>query len=463
MHMHVLERVRPGARVAGPENIELPTGYTITPVASNLNYPTSVSWDPDGNMLIAESRLPFGRSADTPSRILRLTRAGCLEPVIAGLAPFISDITVYRGMLYVSHQGRISVIEDGRVRDLITGLPSWGLHQNSTIVFGPDEHLYFGQGSVSNAGVIGPTELARLQRTGKLDSHDIPGAPVILTGRSYPVANPVTGETRPTGAFSPWGMATSPGERRAGPMPGQAASAAIMRANLDGSDLRVHAWGLRAPVGLASGPDHRLYVTNQAARPWEPRPVVGDLDALWIVEEGVWYGWPDYFLGEPVSVHTALPAPAAEREFLIANHGELLRGRGEPPKPLVTLGAHAMAGKFDFCLHPSFGFAGQIFVAEMGPLQPPREEPAVCLPEGHRVVRVDLAQGTVSDLAINRSRLPASQTGNNGGLERPIEAKFGPDGSLYIVDFGVIEYREDLQDWVATEATGIVWQVTRTG
>jgi glucose/arabinose dehydrogenase len=462
VHMHVLERIAPGARVAGPEAIELPAGYAIEAVATNLNYPSSASWDPDGNLLIAESRVPFGRVEQTELRILRVGAGGELKTAAHGFDDLISDITVYRGLLYVSHRGKISVVENGQVRDLIAGLPSWGLHQNTAIVFDRTGRMYFGQGTVSNSGVVGPAAMAQLYRAHRVHGHDIPGADVTLTGKNLESMNPVTFASRPTGAFSSWGAATSPGQRIAGARPGQAASGAVMSANCDGSDLRVHAWGLRNPLGLAFGPDLCLYATNQGARALDPRPIVSDPDTLWLIEEGRWYGWPDYYAGRPVTEPSLSPPEAPPNEFLIANHDELLRGRSRPPQPVADLGPQANAAKVDFCLHPDFGFAGQAFIAESGPLQGPREGMPTCLPEGHRVVRVDLQERTRSDFAVNRSRMPASMTGNNGGLERPVEARFGPDGNLYIVDLGVIEFREEYDDWVATPRTGIVWRVTRT-
>ncbi|MDI7276210.1 MAG: hypothetical protein QME94_09530, partial [Anaerolineae bacterium] len=61
----------------------------------------------------------------------------------------------------------------------------------------------------------------------------------------------------------------------------------------------------------------------------------------------------------------------------------------------------------------------------------------------------------------NRSGGPGSVTGN-GGLERPIEAKFGPDGDLYIVDLGILQWHEAERTWEAIPGTGVVWQVSRT-
>jgi glucose/arabinose dehydrogenase len=460
MRMRVMERITPGTRVAGPEVIQLPAGYEIEPVAEALNYPTSVSWDVDGYLLIAESQFPYGKSAPTEARILRMGQDGGLEPLASGF-DLINDITVYGGLLYVSHRGRISVVEDGRIRDLVTGLPSWGMHQNNALVFDRSGRMYFSQGTTTNAGVIDQLSARLLRMTEHLEQHDIPGATVILTGINYESADPLTEEVTETGAFVPWGTMTPAGHRVEGAAPGQAAAGAIMRANADGSDLRVYAWGLRNPFGLAMSADGRLYATNNGANLNPPRPIANDSDTLWRIEEGTWYGWPDFYGGSPVTDPTFAPEGQPPHEFLIANHDELLKGRAGPPEPIVKLGMNVSPDKFDFCLHPEFGYENQAFVAEFGPMLAVLAGAPPDLPAGRKVVRVDLAQRTVTDFATNREGSYPSRNGNRGGLERPVEAKFGPDGNLYIVDYGVMQWEGDM--WQATSGTGIVWRVTHSG
>lgn len=455
--MQIGEQVRP--RAIRPESIELPAGYHIEPVASGLNYPTALSWDGQGRLLIAESTVPFGRVDPTEVRILRQEPDGALRPIAGGFEHLINDMAVDQGRLYVSQQDRISLVEDGQIRDIITGLPSWGLHQTNSLAFGPDGRLYFGQGTISNAGVVDSFALDHLQRAGRLQDHDIPGADIVLTGQNYESRHIFSGEARMVGAFVAWGTTTTPGQRIQGARPGQAASGAIMCANPDGSDLHVYAWGLRNPYGLAFAPDGRLYASNNGANRIPPRPVSGDPDTLWVVEEGAWYGWPDFFAGQPVTDPAFTPPKGPGNEFLIANHEELLAGRARPPAPLVSLGLHVSPCKFDFCRQPDFGFAGQIFLAEFGSLLTPVEGYRVAGREGHRVVRVDVERGQVYDFATNCDGLPASE-GDHGGLERPVQARFGPDGSLYIVDLGALVLQAD--GWAAPAGQGVVWRISRT-
>lgn len=80
---------------------------------------------------------------------------------------------------------------------------------------------------------------------------------------------------------------------------------------------------------------------------------------------------------------------------------------------------------------------------------------------GCRVVRVNVATGAIEDFAVNRGQVagPASRIGG-GGLERPVAARFSPDGTaLYIVDFGVMLH--DKKGAKPQAGTGAIWRVMR--
>ena len=76
---------------------------------------------------------------------------------------------------------------------------------------------------------------------------------------------------------------------------------------------------------------------------------------------------------------------------------------------------------------------------------------------GHRISRIDMETGEVTDFAINKSGLPASYTGG-GGFERPIDVVFGPDQAMYILDFAVTP--EDEPDEFYPKS-GVIWQITK--
>ena len=77
-----------------------------------------------------------------------------------------------------------------------------------------------------------------------------------------------------------------------------------------------------------------------------------------------------------------------------------------------------------------------------------------------RRCEIDLASGTGEPFLRNREPGPASYHPGSGGLERPVDCKFHPDGrSLYVLDFGVT--RVAPTHVVAYARTGVLWRVTK--
>jgi len=82
------------------------------------------------------------------------------------------------------------------------------------------------------------------------------------------------------------------------------------------------------------------------------------------------------------------------------------------------------------------------------------------LMRGFDVVRIDVTTGQSEPFLRNREPGPASAHPGSGGLERPVDCKFGPDGrTLYVLDFGVNTTTK--HHVVAYAYTGVVWRVTR--
>ena len=100
----------------------------------------------------------------------------------------------------------------------------------------------------------------------------------------------------------------------------------------------------------------------------------------------------------------------------------------------------------------------EILLAEWGSIIPYYKDAPLW--PGFRIARMDLKTGVSSPFMINKCGKPAWVSGCRGGMRRPIMAEWGPNGALYVVDFG--EVRFDKQGLHAQPNTGVIWKVTRT-
>jgi len=289
---------------------------------------------------------------------------------------------------------------------------------------------------------------------------------VTLTGQNFVTRNPLAPD-RPdatTGAYVPFGTATQPGHVVKGQMP---CNGAILKVPLDPNVASKHpepilvAWGLRNPFALAFAPDGRLFCAENSYDVRGSRPVYGTGDVLWHIvgPAPLWYGWPDFHAGRPLTWSDHFQAPGQPApQFLLAEHPN------PPPKPAAILPVHGAYGGFDFSRRDAaegFGFPGQLFIAAFGDMAPAVGK--VLAPVGFRVDRVDPNTGVIEAFAVNRGKEngPASKL-QTGGLERPLAARFdNHQAALYVVDFGVLTM--DGKTPKPREKTGVLWRITREG
>ncbi|MDT4956115.1 MAG: hypothetical protein QOJ02_4253 [Acidobacteriota bacterium] len=394
-------------------------------VSDGLSFPTSLAVGVDGSFYVAESGLPFG-GAPPGGRIWHLTPDGRRALLVENLRPPVNGLTQHEGRLYVSeggHPARISSFNlDGRRQTVILdNLPGPGNYHTNMVAFGPDGKLYFSQGAMTNTGIIGldAYELGWLRRLPH--GYDLPGYDIALSGVNVETANPLSKEENArtqTGAFAPFGERTKREQRIAAQLP---CTAAIMRCNMDGSELELVAWGLRNAFGLGFLPDGRLIALDQGADDRGSRPVGNVPDMLFEVRQGAWYGWPDFIGDVPITDPRYKPERGPAPTFVLANHDEL----PAPEKPLLRFPPHTAAVKFDVAPESTPRWAGHLFVALFG------DEVPMTAPSGPKVgrsvVRVD-----PSDWSLH----PFIQA----GLLRPIDVRFSAsESALYILDFGSFE------------------------
>jgi glucose/arabinose dehydrogenase len=402
-------------------------------VAEGLDFPTSLAFDAEGTPWVAESGLPFAGAAPG-GRVRQIGRDGLLE----GLKWPVNGLAFHDGFFYVAeggHPGRISRWAPGGEREtVLDGMPGLGNYHTNMAAVGPDGWLYFSQGALTNSGVIGldAYELGWLKRLPH--NHDVPGYDVVLAGLNLETDNPLgtNGDRRArTGAFSPFGVETKPGQRIAGRVP---CTASVMRCRPDGSGLELVAWGLRNAYGLLFLLDGRLIATDQGADDRGSRPIGGAPDLLFEVRPNAWYGWPDYVGGVSVTDPRFRPVRGPQPEPLLASHGDL----PPPEKPLLEFAVNAAATKMDVL--PS----GQILVALFGDERPMTGPPGPKV--GRSLARIDPADWS----------LHAVDPVLAGPFRRPIDVRVH-DGAVWVLDFGEFEMSPGGVE--ARAGTGALWKL----
>ena len=173
--------------------IVLPDGYVIEQVVGGLTYPTSVTWDDDGIMYVAEAGGQF-LEEPPPSRILRVENGEAtefLDLFDAGGTDPIGGMVWFDGNFYITHRdaddrsGAVSrVSPDGEVTQLFSGfVDSQSEHPLSDIQPGPDGRLCIGTGPAANSAVVGADIAAFVERSPEL--HTTPCQDITLVGANF--------------------------------------------------------------------------------------------------------------------------------------------------------------------------------------------------------------------------------------------------------------------------------------
>ncbi len=429
-----------------PEDLEVPRGFRAEVVAKGFTFPTTILVDGDGNIYVGEAGFAYGPKT-TIARVLRVNKDGPIEEVARDFEGPINGLALQDNLLYISHRGKITELdmETNKRRDLVEDLPSLGDHHNNDLIFGADGALYFGQGSATNAGVVGSDSFIYAWLDRHPDFHDAPSRSFLLTGENYEALdlgtlNPT--DTKTTGAFAPFGQTREEGEQVERTVP---ANGAIHRFDPETKSLSIYADGLRNPYGLALGENGDLYATNLGYDDRGERAVKGSPDWIVAIKRGAWYGWPDFAGEVPLSDERF----ASERGI---NLNPLIEIPPAVEPPLAELPPHYSPMKLAWAPE-GFDIQG-LFVAIFGDGQPLTGDIDEQVPTG--VIVVDPESGEYEWFIKNKEKPRAGRWGD--GFKRVVDVKFDIDGqSMYVLDFGVMEFTDFAPN--AIPRTGVLWRI----
>ena len=475
-------------------NFNLPSGYTIEPVAWNLTLPGPMTADDKGNLYLAIVGYAYGQIKSTPM-ILKIDPSGNTAILVDRfLFEPISDIKFNKnnGLIYVSHRAIISTVDPttGVVKDLVIGLPQVdsGSHPQGQIAFGPDGRVYFTTGTATNSGVADKSDLAFGWLKVMPQMHDVPGQDVNLVGQNFEskdLLHPQNKGNVTTGAFVAFGTSTSPGQVVKG---NATCTGCLLSINPDGSDLSLHAWGLRSPFGMAlDGDNNKLYITNNGADDKGIRPITNDTDNVYTFDLSsvstasttgnmtasdtaptarnnssslIWYGWPDFYgNGEPVT-----DAKFGMSKNLTHAHQFLIQNHPEVTKPFTQLDVGPGVTQLAYINSTAFIQTPSILAGEFGIAVPINHDIRVNGKIiGQKIVSINPVDGNVTDFLSLKE--PDTSF-------RPVALAFNDkENALYISSIGKVEIKTTTDKggnlpmpvvW-PYPLTGVIWKITHTG
>lgn len=463
-------------RAIDRRTVEYPAGMQLELAATNFTAPTAICFDADGSLLIAEN------GGGEKPRIIGWKRDGTYFQVypqgtripLIGLGGKridfrgpVGGMTVSGGKVYVSHRdsqgaGVITAFDyDGTATTIVADLPAKGDYGVTDIAVHPNGRIYFGVGAATNSGVVGLDNWVSGWARQHPQFCDVSAGDLYLLGRRFDTKNPGYGlfggsEISVTAPYQPFGKSNQTRVLKAA---NDKPTSAIYSVSPTGGDLRVEAIGIRVPRGLAVNEFGNLFATNNGMELRGTRPVMDDPDALLrvILSGGVpvWYGFPDFSTdGRPISDPAFQPPVEMIIRFgyddvsALIDHARsgLDKVRADPNN--VNRGLFPpLSGAAKLDVVPSSGpfrdFHGSVIVALFGDRAPfATSGKKLAILPGRKIVRVQTDTRGVSDFVYNTQGQPASELERGAvALERPMDIKFGPDGAMYILDYGEMTMR----------------------
>ena len=384
----------------------------------------------------------------------------------------------------------------GVVTPFITQLPT-GDHPTEQLAF-KGKWVYWSQGSTTNSGVVG------LDNGGGQNQPDIPCQDIVLSQNVFD-----SGVAKTTG-YSPFGTARPGATVKAfeGAAHHGVCDGSILRARLDVKNpvntIEPFSWGYRNGYAIAFAPeDHALkgglLVGEDGPDERGARPSNGAPDVLQLAQQNDdgtpdYHGWPDRFgfLASSQAVFNPVGGPAddlcvpannppsnctpASLARILTEDVSIRDVLAFPPQPITSpLAIEAADSSFTGIAFAPNSFTGgpvergaalYALEGDFGFSAPNATPPG---PEvGHEIKLINFSEPgdalTLKVMGFARNNAgDQAFVANVNGFNRPTNLRFGPDGCMWIADYGAVRDLGSDSHFVGPPANGPLLQIPGTG
>lgn len=356
---------------------KVPDGFTVSSYVTDAQHPRQIRMAPNGDLFVTESGkgqvVVYQNDHGTLKKTKSVFATGLQDPYGIAFYPAQNPQWIYVGaityvMRFPYHSG--DLVATGPGEKIIPNLATGGGHTSRDIVVSPDgQYIYVSVGSASNIA----------------DQMD---------------KTPPSGWVAGHGLGQPWGS--------------EEGRAMVLRFKPDGSDRYVWADGIRNCVTLGFNAKGEIFCTTNE------RDDLGDNlvpDYFTHIEDGHFYGWPWYYLGDHEDPRLAGTRPDLKGhvtvpDLLFVSHSAALGFAFYNPPAGA---AHAFPAQYD----------GDVFVGLHGSWNRASRT-------GSKVVRVLMKDGRpTGEYEDFMTGLVLDDHSVSG---RPVGVAVGPDGALYVAD-----------------------------
>jgi hypothetical protein len=228
----------------------------------------------------------------------------------------ITSITYINGSLYYISGCKLVGynLRNKKNQELIKNLPNFGDYKDSKLL-AKDNILYIGVGAATNSAVVGEDNLWLKDNP---FNHDLSPKTLTINGKNA--------SKQKSGAFVQFNTKNAAGQIITAHFPG---NASVIGYNTENGNSWLYAWGIRNIKGMDFNSEGKIFITVGGLEERGSRPVKGDVDYVYELKENIWYGWPDYSGGDPLTSPRFKGANNERVSFVLDKHPTT-----NPPAPL---------------------------------------------------------------------------------------------------------------------------------